>query len=116
MAISLLSHLLSFDISWTSTSKEVTKSNFFLQVPKIWAAFKIQLILSFLILVSGRVVRFAQGAILTLVDRYDHLHHGFDPHRLSGQLAPGLDSFDHHLRFASHLAVRLGPVFHNVSS
>jgi hypothetical protein len=42
--------------SWTSTSKSVVKSNFFLQMPRIWRRFWIQIVLSVAVLVGDRSV------------------------------------------------------------
>ncbi|KAG9312749.1 glycosyl transferase family group 2-domain-containing protein [Chiua virens] len=51
----LLAHLFSYNITWGATKKEVERSNFFLEVPKIWRRFRIALILS-LLTVAGMVV------------------------------------------------------------
>jgi len=48
--------LFSINVSWTSTSKEVTKSNFFLQVPMILKQFWGQIILSIVVIVSVCVI------------------------------------------------------------
>jgi hypothetical protein len=45
------------DRSWTSTSKSVVKSNFFLQMPRIWRRFWIQIVVSVVVLVSDRLIR-----------------------------------------------------------
>lgn len=52
LGCSLLAHLFSINVSWTSTSKEVTKSNFFLQVPMILKQFWGQILLSIAVIVS----------------------------------------------------------------
>jgi hypothetical protein len=52
IACSLLAHLFSINVSWTATSKEVHKSNFFLQVPVIFKQFWGQMLLSLLVIVS----------------------------------------------------------------
>jgi hypothetical protein len=38
--------------SWTTTAKSVVKSNFFLQVPRIWKRFWFQIVVSVVIIVS----------------------------------------------------------------
>ena len=51
----ILAHLFSYNITWGATKKEVEKSNFFLEVPKIWRRFRVALVLSILT-VAGMVV------------------------------------------------------------
>lgn len=51
----LLAHLFSYNITWGATKKEVERSNFFLEVPKIWRRFRVALVLSCLI-VAGMIV------------------------------------------------------------
>ena len=46
----LLAHLLSINMTWAATKKEVEKSNFFLEVPKILRRFWLALLLSFFVL------------------------------------------------------------------
>jgi hypothetical protein len=46
----ILAHLVSYNITWDATKKEVERSNFFLEVPKILVRFRIALICSFLVL------------------------------------------------------------------
>ena len=46
----ILAHLVSYNITWGATKKEVERSNFFLEVPKILVRFRVALILSFLVL------------------------------------------------------------------
>ncbi|PBK87934.1 hypothetical protein ARMGADRAFT_1034243 [Armillaria gallica] len=36
LSVALLAHLFSYNITWGATAKEVERSNFFLEVPKIW--------------------------------------------------------------------------------
>jgi hypothetical protein len=43
----LLAHLVSYDIQWGATKKEVERSNFFVEIPKILERFRVALILSF---------------------------------------------------------------------
>ncbi|KAH9023732.1 glycosyl transferase family group 2-domain-containing protein [Lactarius pseudohatsudake] len=47
----LLAHLFSYNIQWGATKKEVEKSNFFIEVPRILRRFWLSLILSFLVIV-----------------------------------------------------------------
>jgi cellulose synthase/poly-beta-1,6-N-acetylglucosamine synthase-like glycosyltransferase len=42
----LLAHMFSYNIQWGATKKEVERSNFFLEVPKILVRFRIALVLS----------------------------------------------------------------------
>lgn len=48
----LLAHLFSYNITWGATKKEVEKSNFWLEVPKILQRFWLALSLSFVICVA----------------------------------------------------------------
>jgi hypothetical protein len=48
----LLAYLFSYNIQWGATVKEVERSNFFLEVPRILKRFRVSLVLSFLGLVS----------------------------------------------------------------
>ena len=41
----LLAHLFSYNITWGATKKEVERSHFFLEVPKIWRRFRVALML-----------------------------------------------------------------------
>ena len=47
----LLAHLFSYNITWGATKKEVEKSNFFKEVPKILNRFWLALLVSFLCIV-----------------------------------------------------------------
>ncbi|KAI9457224.1 glycosyl transferase family group 2-domain-containing protein [Lactarius psammicola] len=47
----LLAHLFSYNITWGATKKEVEKSNFFIEVPRILRRFWLSLVLSFLVIV-----------------------------------------------------------------
>lgn len=51
----ILAHLFSYNIQWTATIKEVQRSNFFREIPKICKRFWFPLILSFL-LIAGIVI------------------------------------------------------------
>ncbi|PVG03477.1 hypothetical protein CPB86DRAFT_369594 [Serendipita vermifera] len=44
----ILAHLFSYNIQWGATKKEVERSNFFLEVPKILRRFRVALVLSIL--------------------------------------------------------------------
>jgi hypothetical protein len=44
---SILAHLLSINMTWAATKKEVEKSNFFIEVPRIIRRFWLALLLSF---------------------------------------------------------------------
>ncbi|KAH9062580.1 glycosyl transferase family group 2-domain-containing protein [Lactarius deliciosus] len=46
----LLAHLFSYNIQWGATKKEVEKSNFFIEVPRILRRFWLSLVLSFLVI------------------------------------------------------------------
>ncbi|KAI0267998.1 glycosyl transferase family group 2-domain-containing protein [Russula aff. rugulosa BPL654] len=47
----LLAHLFSYNITWGATKKEVERSNFFIEVPRILRRFWLALIISFLMIV-----------------------------------------------------------------
>lgn len=55
LAIAILAHLFSYNISWSATKKEVERSNFFKEVPKIIKRFWAALLIAF-ILIGGMVV------------------------------------------------------------
>ena len=44
MSAALVSHLVGYNMTWSSTVKSVEKSNFFLQLPLIWRRFYPQLV------------------------------------------------------------------------
>jgi hypothetical protein len=44
--------MFSFNITWGATKKEVERSNFFLEVPRIWKRFWVALLLCFLTLAA----------------------------------------------------------------
>ncbi|KAG9052128.1 hypothetical protein FS842_010445 [Serendipita sp. 407] len=46
----ILAHMVSYNITWGATKKEVERSNFFLEVPKILVRFRVALVCSFLVL------------------------------------------------------------------
>ncbi|KAF9231782.1 glycosyl transferase family group 2-domain-containing protein [Melanogaster broomeanus] len=45
LSVALLAHLFSYNITWGATKKEVEKSNFFIEVPRIWRRFRLALVL-----------------------------------------------------------------------
>ncbi|PVF91458.1 hypothetical protein CPB86DRAFT_329264 [Serendipita vermifera] len=51
----MLAHMFSYDISWGATKKEVDRSNFFMQVPKIFKRFRVALVLS-VITLAGIII------------------------------------------------------------
>jgi hypothetical protein len=51
----LLAHLVSYDIQWGATKKEVERSNFFVEIPKILERFRVSIILC-LICIAAMVV------------------------------------------------------------
>jgi hypothetical protein len=51
----ILAHMVSYNITWGATKKEVERSNFFLEVPKILKRFRVALVLSILTL-AGMIV------------------------------------------------------------
>ncbi|KAH7912096.1 glycosyl transferase family group 2-domain-containing protein [Hygrophoropsis aurantiaca] len=51
----LLAHLLSYNITWGATKKEVERSNFFIEVPRIWKRFRVSLVLC-LITAAGMII------------------------------------------------------------
>ena len=46
----LLAHLFSYNITWGATKKEVERSNFFIEVPRILRRFWLALLIGFLML------------------------------------------------------------------
>lgn len=51
----ILAHMVSYNIQWGATKKEVERSNFFLEVPKILSRFRVALICSFTV-AAGMIV------------------------------------------------------------
>lgn len=47
--------MFSYNITWGATKKEVERSNFFLEVPKIWRRFRVALVMS-VIIMTGMIV------------------------------------------------------------
>lgn len=48
LSTALLAHLFSYDMTWGSTGKEVERSSFWLEVPRIWNNFKLTFTICFL--------------------------------------------------------------------
>ena len=48
----LLAHCISYNITWGATKKEVERSNFFIEVPKILRRFWLSIVVSLLIIVA----------------------------------------------------------------
>jgi len=57
----LLAHLFSYNISWTATKKEVERSNFFIEVPRILRRFWLGFVAGFLSF--GAIAVFASGLL-----------------------------------------------------
>ena len=51
----ILAHLFSYNMTWAATKKEVERSNFFKEVPKILKRFRVALIISYA-LIAGMVI------------------------------------------------------------
>lgn len=47
LIVAILAHLFSYNITWGATAKEVERSNFFIEVPRIWKRFWPVMVLSF---------------------------------------------------------------------
>ncbi|KAN0078407.1 Glycosyl transferase family group 2 domain containing protein [Tylopilus felleus] len=63
LSTALLAHLFSYNITWGATKKEVERSNFFLEVPKIWQRFRVALVLSILMASAMIVLSTAVNAV-----------------------------------------------------
>ncbi|TEB39489.1 hypothetical protein FA13DRAFT_1750926 [Coprinellus micaceus] len=48
LSTALLAHLFSYDMTWGSTGKEVERSSFWIEVPRIWKGFKLTFTICFL--------------------------------------------------------------------
>lgn len=55
LTTALLAHLFSYNITWGATKKEVERSNFWIEVPRIWKRFWMTFMLFFLV-IAGMVV------------------------------------------------------------
>jgi len=47
LSTAILAHMFSYDMSWGSTGKEVERSSFWIEVPRIWQRFKLSFIICF---------------------------------------------------------------------
>jgi hypothetical protein len=56
LIVAILAHLFSYNITWESTKKEVERSNFFIEVPRIWKRFGPYLVLSVMLLAGIAVL------------------------------------------------------------
>jgi hypothetical protein len=61
LSTALLAHLFSFNMAWGATKKEVERSNFFIEVPRILRRFWLAFVLSMVTLVGMGVL--ASGAV-----------------------------------------------------
>ncbi|KAK2467930.1 hypothetical protein APHAL10511_000225 [Amanita phalloides] len=55
LSLAMLAHLFSYDITWSATVKEVERSNFFKEIPKIFQRFWFSFLVSFII-IAGIVI------------------------------------------------------------
>ncbi|KAJ7510955.1 glycosyl transferase family group 2-domain-containing protein [Mycena galericulata] len=55
LSVALLSHMFSYDMQWGATTKEVERSNFWIEVPRIWKRFRVTFCICFL-LIAGMIV------------------------------------------------------------
>lgn len=56
LSVALLAHLFSYNITWGATKKEVERSNFFIEVPRILKRFWLAFVLSFGVLVGMAIL------------------------------------------------------------
>jgi len=112
LACSLLAHLFSINVSWTSTSKEVTKSNFFLQVPMILKQFWGQIILSIVVIVSPSVIDMRVS--YWLLGGSNHRYYFGRPPFVQGFQHRGLDPRPDYLYRSPHLAFCPRPILHYI--
>ncbi|KAF9053307.1 glycosyl transferase family group 2-domain-containing protein [Panaeolus papilionaceus] len=47
LSTAILAHMFSYDMTWGSTGKEVERSSFWIEVPRIWQRFKLSFIICF---------------------------------------------------------------------
>ncbi|RDB21975.1 hypothetical protein Hypma_011029 [Hypsizygus marmoreus] len=52
LSTALLAHMFSYNITWGATKKEVERSNFWIEVPRIWKRFWFAFVLSFLAVIA----------------------------------------------------------------
>jgi len=63
LSVALLAHMFSYNITWGATKKEVERSNFFIEVPRILKRFWLALLLSFACLAT--MVVFSLESVVT---------------------------------------------------
>lgn len=56
LSVALLAHLFSYNITWGATKKEVERSNFFIEVPRILRRFWLAFVLSFGVLIGMAIL------------------------------------------------------------
>ncbi|EIM84964.1 uncharacterized protein STEHIDRAFT_140454 [Stereum hirsutum FP-91666 SS1] len=56
LSVALLAHLFSYNITWGATKKEVERSNFFIEVPRILKRFWLAFVLSFGVLIGMAIL------------------------------------------------------------
>lgn len=56
LSVALLAHLFSYNITWGATKKEVERSNFFIEVPRILKRFWLAFVLSFGVLIGVAIL------------------------------------------------------------
>ncbi|CAK5262707.1 unnamed protein product [Mycena citricolor] len=61
LSTAILAHLFSYDMTWGSTGKEVERSTFWIEVPRIWQNFKLSFIICFAAIVM--MIVFTTGAV-----------------------------------------------------
>ncbi|KAJ6492434.1 glycosyl transferase family group 2-domain-containing protein [Mycena vitilis] len=57
LSTAILAHLFSYDMTWGSTVKEVERSTFWIEVPRIWERFKLSFIICFAAIVMMIVMQ-----------------------------------------------------------
>ncbi|KAJ7705084.1 glycosyl transferase family group 2-domain-containing protein [Mycena olivaceomarginata] len=57
LSTAILAHLFSYDMTWGSTVKEVERSTFWIEVPRIWQRFKLSFIICFMVIVMMIVMQ-----------------------------------------------------------
>lgn len=55
LTAALLAHMFSYNIKWEATKKEVERSNFFIEVPRIWKRYRHIILLGFLT-IAGMII------------------------------------------------------------
>ncbi|KAJ6566034.1 glycosyl transferase family group 2-domain-containing protein [Mycena capillaripes] len=56
LATALLGHMVSYEITWGATSKEVEQANFWIELPRIWRRFKVVYVIGFIAIVAMVVI------------------------------------------------------------